>query len=428
MGIFDRYRIKREHNGPVEALIRWGRDGDAIVSLVGAAGQRDFLETDALLSRDDIRSWRVSDEETVRIETPDGRGPVPSSIQDIVGSWDVPPGRVFEVRNATIYGVRALQFDEEGNFIIGPSFRREQVLDFVKRDLVRSESQIQTGCEYLGLRSFPSTDRELETACVLVDKGDTTYHHWICQFLTLFEAIEAYRRETGRKPTLVVPTEWRSFQRQTLSLLGYDDSDVLEWSGGTLGVRRLVVPTKRYTQVNGGWKVFPASTLRWVRDQLMMAVEEDGREFSSKVYISREDTVGRRITNEDKLIDALQEFGFEPYVLSRMSMADQLRLFTGADAIVSPHGSGLTNTIFARDPQVLELQGPDCSSVKVGPHMFGLSESLDFLFGYCICEPAGKDMFADVDVVCEVLREWMDESDRATTENGQDSRNDKDGA
>jgi len=411
MGVLNRYRNRREHNGPVEAFIRWVRDGDALASLVDTVGRRELLGTDTLDCRDDVRSWRVTDPELVRVEEPVGHGPVPANYENLVGEWKIPPSRVFEIPDATVHGTRAIQFDHREDIIVGPAFRREQVLDFVKRNVGGFPSQVETGSRYLGIRSLPSPDIELDTACVLVDKGDTKYFHWICQFLSLLKGVEAYRRETGLEPTLVIPAESGPYHRRTLALLGYDESKVLKWSGGTLAADRLVFPTKPYTEVGGGWKAFSASALRWVSDNLVVAVESVERDFSSNVYISRADTTGRRVTNERELLNALEPFGFEAYVPSTMSMDDQLRLFAGADNIVAPHGSAPTSSIFARDPRVLELQGPDNSAVKVGPHIFGLSEALDFPYQYCICEQDGRDMIADVDAVSEIVREWMVEPD-----------------
>jgi capsular polysaccharide biosynthesis protein len=67
-----------------------------------------------------------------------------------------------------------------------------------------------------------------------------------------------------------------------------------------------------------------------------------------RFYIDRRATGIRPLRNEAELISALDKLGFEPVRLEAMSIADQIRLFRQADAIVAPHGSMLTNLGFAR--------------------------------------------------------------------------------
>lgn len=67
-----------------------------------------------------------------------------------------------------------------------------------------------------------------------------------------------------------------------------------------------------------------------------------------RVYIDRRGSRSCRLHNEAELIDALARLGFVPVRLEALSLADQIRLFRQAEAIVAPHGSGLTNLGFAR--------------------------------------------------------------------------------
>ncbi len=75
-----------------------------------------------------------------------------------------------------------------------------------------------------------------------------------------------------------------------------------------------------------------------------------------RVYIDRRGTGVRPLRNESELIVALSQLGFEPVRLESLSVADQIRLFRRAEAIVAPNGSMLTNLGFAkRGCLVIEL-------------------------------------------------------------------------
>ena len=79
------------------------------------------------------------------------------------------------------------------------------------------------------------------------------------------------------------------------------------------------------------------------------------RNKKNRIYISRDKAEKRRIVNEAELFDRLSELGFEKYVLEDISFDDQIELFYDAEAVVSPHGAGLTNIIYADKISVFEI-------------------------------------------------------------------------
>lgn len=63
----------------------------------------------------------------------------------------------------------------------------------------------------------------------------------------------------------------------------------------------------------------------------------------------------------------LSAHGFERLVLSDMAVPDLVSAFANAEMVVSPHGSGLTNILFApRDAQVVEIDHPRSDFVAHG--------------------------------------------------------------
>jgi len=66
-----------------------------------------------------------------------------------------------------------------------------------------------------------------------------------------------------------------------------------------------------------------------------------------RLYVTRQFATMRRILNEDELVAALRSCGFEPIVLEKLSLAEQYHCFATAEAVVAPHGAGLTNLLHA---------------------------------------------------------------------------------
>lgn len=74
------------------------------------------------------------------------------------------------------------------------------------------------------------------------------------------------------------------------------------------------------------------------------------------IYISREDALIRRLSNEKELITLLQPFGFRTVLLANLSFEAQVQLFRRARTIIAPHGAGLTNLLFCKSGvKVIEL-------------------------------------------------------------------------
>jgi capsular polysaccharide biosynthesis protein len=99
--------------------------------------------------------------------------------------------------------------------------------------------------------------------------------------------------------------------------------------------------------------------------------------------------------NEVALEAALVRRGFHIVRPDRMGVADQIRLFADAEAIVGPTGAGLTNAVFA---------APGCKVVEIQPENFtsfwvpAFSRLLDLDWGGYIapspCDPKSAPWLA----------------------------------
>ena len=84
----------------------------------------------------------------------------------------------------------------------------------------------------------------------------------------------------------------------------------------------------------------------------------DSPKFGPKIYIRREDASYRKILNESDLIDKLKKKGFEIINPQHFEILVQMKIFSNAKVIISPHGSNLTNIIFSqKGTRVIEI-GP----------------------------------------------------------------------
>ncbi|SIS00691.1 glycosyltransferase family 61 protein [Natronorubrum thiooxidans] len=230
----------------------------------------------------------------------------------------------------------------------------------------------------------------LEEAVLLHHSWVDGYFHWVAESLTRLEGVEQYRAETGRKPKLIVGPDLTSFQRESLELLGYNEDDLVNWRSAHCTVDRLVVPSMRREIDPPNPSPF---SHEWLRGQLREDALEavDTSRFSERVYISRTDAATRRVINDEAVGNVLEDYGFESYRLTEMSVQETVALFAQADCVVAPHGAGLTDLIHTDDAAVVEFMPRD----RVNGIFFMLAKQVGGWYGYLDCERPNNDMYVD---------------------------------
>jgi hypothetical protein len=192
------------------------------------------------------------------------------------------------------------------------------------------------------------------TAVVLCDDvHPLNFSHWILDELPRL----AFLGEQ-RDVTVVTSDEDRPFKRESLELCGFEPSQIL-YLGDFQAIRasRLLVPRDIAEMPHPAFKAAP-----WVMDFLRarlgfaaLAAQPSGS-TPAKLFVSRDDAVGRRIINEAALMDLLRPAGYHRVTLAGLSLPRQIALFARATHVLGAHGAGLTNFAFARQgAQLLEL-------------------------------------------------------------------------
>lgn len=245
---------------------------------------------------------------------------------------------------------------------------------------------------------------DIDEAVLLHHSWADGYFHWVAESLTRLEGIEKYVQETERRPKLIVGPELNSFQEESLALLGYDRSDLIRWQFAYCGVDRLVVPSMRREIDPPNPSPF---SHRWLRETLRERAtrDVDTTQFSKRVYISRDDAESRRVVNETDVMDVLEEYGFESYTLSNMTVEETIALFARAECIVAPHGAGLADLIYTEDVSVIEFMPED----RINGIFYMVTKQVDGWYGYLACDMRGVDIEVDIGHLEEIVDVAIDE-------------------
>ncbi|NBZ86780.1 glycosyltransferase family 61 protein [Stagnihabitans tardus] len=100
------------------------------------------------------------------------------------------------------------------------------------------------------------------------------------------------------------------------------------------------------------------SSLFKLRARALKAIQgRDTSHLPKRFWVTREgEARDRRMKGEDEILDMLRLFGFESVAFERLAPLDQIALMAGAEMMISYHGAGFTNMLFAPpDATVIEL-------------------------------------------------------------------------
>ena len=224
-------------------------------------------------------------------------------------------------------------------------------------DKVITETMGHTSAQDHGFRTLvkgvairPQRIRTLKGVHIsLLAGGEANYYHsMLLSLARLFAVPENYQAAAAG---ILVP-EGAVGQAEALALLDLMPSLAVEQVARdeTLRVETLILPLSVCSE-----SAFHPCVSAFFR-AISANVPPAAQPMPRRIYIDRTGDRIRPLVNERDLIAALTAHGFTAVRPSDMSLADQVRLFRGAETIVAPHGAGLTNLGFCRPgTRVVEL-------------------------------------------------------------------------
>ncbi len=259
--------------------------------------------------------------------------------------WDAdPPYPVTQHQIANIPGGLAdhggYVFTSDGRPVHGACHPRKQMLKYrwkTRRDGVAADYMRETGDPV----HIPG-----DVAVVTATNHDC-YYHWIFDILPRMVKALEHAPDVDR----IYLQRKSRFQDLTLDLLGIDPSRIVNTEDVPwISADNLIVPCH---QIMTGHH-HPRWVTDWIRSAFLPHAEREGE--GRRIYVSRSIARNRRVKNEDEIYGMLKARGFEFVHAEKLSFQQQIGMFAEAEAVVAPHGAGLTNLAFcAPGTKVIEL-------------------------------------------------------------------------
>jgi capsular polysaccharide biosynthesis protein len=213
------------------------------------------------------------------------------------------------------------------------------------------------------------------TVLSLTTRGTATnYYHFLYDAIARYGVLEDSLPGT-QVDAVVVPHRTR-YQRELLELAGIPGPYVEPRPGHTVQADRLLVPS------NPNWALqAPPASVAWLRDRL--PPKEPPAE-PQRLYLTRGSAPQtRRYVEEEQLVPELERRGFVRLDPGSLTVQQQIDVFSAAEAVVAPHGAGLTNVTFSpRGVKVLEL----FPSSYVHRGLWAICQALDADYRYLVAD------------------------------------------
>ena len=230
---------------------------------------------------------------------------------------------------------------------------------------------------------MPKVYKGVVLSLLIGEGGIVNYSHWLVDSLSRIALV----KRAGwydKIDYFLVPSTHQDFQRDSLRLLGIDDSKVISGlKENHVQADTLIATTYvRYSEH------FPNWCINFLREEFLKpAILSSKEKYNPRVYISRNDSTKRRVLNETELMATLSKYGFASYELSKLNFQEKINLFAQADIVIATIGAGQGNLVFCKEKtSVIELMADDFAQ----PFFSDLANKVGLNYDYQICESDGR--------------------------------------
>ena len=247
------------------------------------------------------------------------------------------------------------------------------------------------------------------TASVSTPQAASNYWHWTFDLLPRFHLLLKAGFTPDKVQHYLVNHNNLPFQLETFKALGIRCDQILRTDSAThYKTDLLVVPTLKGQQYDvESWQTDFLRSLPFQRDTTLPTFK--------RIYVSRNTSPFRRLTNEADIIPIVESRGFSFLRMEDFTWHQQRTLFEKAEVVLAPHGSGLTNTVYcAPGSKVIEIMCPQYVDLAFWAHGDPVGLNQGYLMGLGDVPPEGVDPVAramDITVdpkkLSETLERWL---------------------
>jgi hypothetical protein len=228
--------------------------------------------------------------------------------------------------------------------------------------------------------------------------ADNNISHW---FIDCLPRVYIIAKTIKEPVTILMWQGAHDYQKQTLEYLLRDNPNIkVKYINKHYKIRiaNFYLPSFITSSFSG---YLPPDVCRWLRESIWKNYAITRTNSKIRIYVSRSKAKARRVLNEADLVALLRKFGFQIVWPEEMDYKQQVQLFYDAEAVMSPHGAGLTNILFAERCKVVEFHPAKIMKA----HYMLLCKGLNF--EYTPVVGTNGNMHEDFEVPLAEVQHWL---------------------
>lgn len=251
-------------------------------------------------------------------------------------------------------------------------------------------------------------EREFRDFTVLLRKpGDGNYGHWLIEMCSrISEYRRAYPADDWKVAIPYHPQETRGLRQRTLQWLGIDRDRIVWLTGTTTRFHDLAFITSNSVHSH----THAPEGIRSVRNAALNTMGNTVRDLKKgrRFFLCRDPNRFRALLNEAEILEICKGYGFEAVRPERLSIDEQVCLFSSAECIMGVSGAALTNILFA--PQGCKILSLNPNH---GPEFFFwdianiLGQEFSYIFGPVV-DPE-RSVHSAFRVDAQLVADWLKE-------------------
>lgn len=243
----------------------------------------------------------------------------------------------------------------------------------------------------------------------VTNSNSHNFFHWSLDVLQKLEFIDQFRNELfNSKLKIIIPCNHiDSYVKKSLKAFDLDiyfqkQNEIILSNGSILLPD--IAPTGNYRKeiIN---KLSYRMRYFWNK-------KNSNKKHKNKIYISRKNSIKRKLVNEDEIIPILKKNGFNILDFDELNFEKQLAYVLNSDVILSVHGASLTHMLWMKPgSKVLEIRAKNNINDNC---YFTLASDLNHNYYYFVAEKTNKiksnhlsDLFVNKDSFELELKKYL---------------------
>lgn len=243
--------------------------------------------------------------------------------------------------------------------------------------------------------------RRINRAIVLSNYLGKQYYHWNMESLSRLLIIDNIHLKEYK---IIIDKNAPKFVRESLILFfKIDQNNIIELRSKKIKIKEVIIPSFPFTRNAFTKMTFIYSPSIIIKMNELSKTITQINKNKKNIIISRERATQRRIKNVEFLMRTLPSLKFEVVVLEDFSFKQQLEIFRNANIILSTHGAGLVNLLYAENPKIIEFF-PAERTKRDAFYFFQITSKLRFY--HCLIEYLSvndeQDLFVEIEHINQI--------------------------